>query len=82
MFIRGVRAKGVLYLQIAESYREAGRPKHRILCPLGSGDEQELLRIRSLLRSWRPMEYASLALEDVNGGDGTVPQSFRSPKFR
>lgn len=82
MFIRGVRTKGILYLQIVESYREAGRPRHRVLCPLGRGDEQELRRIRGLLRSWKPMESASVVLSDINDYDSPVPQSFRSPRFR
>ncbi len=70
MFIKVTRSKNYYYLQVVESYREAGKNKHRVVAHLGRYDEldgnEQILRLGKRLlkiagRSPEQIEMEELA---------------------
>ena len=54
MFIKRVHTRGVVYLQLVESYWEDGRSKHRVLKSLGREDQLDPREIDRLRASLKP----------------------------
>lgn len=75
MFIRGVRVRGIRYLQLVASYRRDGVPRHRILASLGrcggSAREQEM---REIIRDYKPLSRAQVVIADVEEAQGAIQQ--------
>lgn len=72
MFLKRTRSKNFTYLSIAETYREAGQVKHRILMQLGREDElrnnQDLQRLVASIARVAKVSAApdgSLSFKDV-----------------
>ncbi len=70
MFIKRVHTRGVVYLQLVESYWENGQSKHRVLKSLGREDEldpKEVDRLRASLKRYGSAEAGevSVDLDDV-----------------
>ena len=70
MFVKRVHTRGVVYLQLVESYWENGQSKHRVLKSLGREDElnpKDVDRLRASLRRYGSAEAGdvSVSLEDV-----------------
>ena len=70
MFIKRVHTRGVVYLQLVESYWKDGQSKHRVLKSLGREDEldpKEVDRLRASLKRYGSAEAGELSvdLDDV-----------------
>jgi len=70
MFIKRVHTRGVVYLQLVESYWGNGQSKHRVLKSLGREDEldpKEVDRLRASLKRYGSAEAGevSVDLDDV-----------------
>lgn len=76
MFVRVLTTKGRRYLQVVESYRKGGMPRHRVLISLGRCDDRAReQRVRDLIRDYQPLVHAQLLLtemerEEVQGRQG------------
>ncbi len=71
MFVRGVTVKGRRYLQLVESYRKGGVPRHRVLISLGRCDDRAReQRVRDLIKDYQPLVYAQLLLTELEGEEG------------
>ena len=70
MFVKRVHTRGVVYLQLVESYWKNGQSKHRVLKSLGREDEldpKEVDRLRASLKRYGSVGAGdvSVSLEDV-----------------
>ena len=71
MFIKRVHTRGVVYLQLVESYWEHGQSKHRVLKSLGREDEldpKEVDRLRASLKRYGSVEHGEVSVDPDDVG--------------